>query len=99
MAAPRRWTAVRKAVAHGVDVVREATVVEITAADVVYEVGGEQRRAPADTVVVAGEVHAGAPLADALQARGVEVHVVGDAGEVGYIEGAIHSAWRVAGAL
>jgi hypothetical protein len=27
------------------------------------------------------------------------VQVVGDAHEVGYIEGAIHSAWRVARAL
>jgi 2,4-dienoyl-CoA reductase-like NADH-dependent reductase (Old Yellow Enzyme family) len=96
MAAPRRWTAVREAVAHGVDIVREAAVVEITASEVVYDVGDNRRRVAADTVVVAGEVRPGAPLADALRARGVEVHVVGDAGEVGYIEGAIHSAWRVA---
>ena len=75
---------------------REAAVVEITASEVVYDVGDNRRRVAADTVVVAGEVRPGAPLADALRARGVEVHVVGDAGEVGYIEGAIHSAWRVA---
>ena len=99
MAAPRRWTAVRRAAAHGVDVVREATVVEIASDEVVYEVGGERRQAPADTVVVAGDVRPGASLADAIEALGVEVHVVGDAAEVGYIEGAIHSAWRVARAL
>jgi 2,4-dienoyl-CoA reductase-like NADH-dependent reductase (Old Yellow Enzyme family)/thioredoxin reductase len=99
MAAPRRWTAIRTAVTHGVRVERGATVVAITAGDVEYEVGGERRRTPADAVVVASEVHAGAPLADDLRRRGIEVHVVGDAAEVGYIEGAIHSAWRVARSL
>ena len=96
MAAPRRWTAVRTAVAHAVDLVRDATVVEITDADVVYDVGGDRRRAAADVLIVAGEVRSGAPLADELRALGLSVHVVGDAAEVGYIEGAIHSAWRTA---
>jgi 2,4-dienoyl-CoA reductase-like NADH-dependent reductase (Old Yellow Enzyme family)/thioredoxin reductase len=96
MAAPRRWTAVRTAVAHGVDVVREATLVEIGEQTVVYERGGEQVEVGADSVVVAGEVRAGAPLADELRRLGLEVHVVGDADDVGYIEGAIRSAWRVA---
>ncbi|MGH9227253.1 MAG: FAD-dependent oxidoreductase [Acidimicrobiales bacterium] len=99
MAAPRRWASVRKAASHGVDIVREAKVVEITRRKVVYDAGGEHRRAVADSVVVAGEVRAGAPLAEALRERGVEVRVVGDAGEVGYIEGAIHSAWRVGRAI
>jgi len=99
MALPRRWTAVRRAADHGVEIVRQATVVEIGADAVVYEVGGERRSAPADAVVVASEVRAGAPLADDLRARGLEVHVVGDAADVGYIEGAIHTAWRVARSL
>jgi 2,4-dienoyl-CoA reductase-like NADH-dependent reductase (Old Yellow Enzyme family) len=99
MAAPRRWTAVRTAASHGVDIVREATVVEITADEVVYDTGDSRRRVSADAVVIAGEVRAGAPLADMLEALGVEVHVIGDAGEIGYIEGAIHSAWRVARAI
>jgi pyruvate/2-oxoglutarate dehydrogenase complex dihydrolipoamide dehydrogenase (E3) component len=99
MAAPRRWTAVRRAAADGVTLVRRAEVVEITPSDVVHRVDGEERRTSAGTVIVAGEVRAGAPLADELRAAGVEVHVVGDAAEVGYIEGAIHSAWRVARAL
>ena len=99
MAAPRRWTAVRKAASHGVDIVREATVVEIHPGEVVYDVGDDRRHVPANAVVAAGDVRAGAPLADALRDRGVEVHVVGDAGEVGYIEGAIHSAWRVGRAI
>jgi NADPH-dependent 2,4-dienoyl-CoA reductase/sulfur reductase-like enzyme len=96
MAAPRRWSAVREAVAHGVDVIREATLVEITERTVVYECGGEQIEVGVDSVVIAGEVHPGAPLADKLRDLGLEVHVVGDADDVGYIEGAIRSAWRVA---
>lgn len=97
MAAPRRWTAVRRADEHGVQIVRGARVVEIMAEDVVYEaVNGERARIPADDVVLAGEVRPSAPLADALRGLGVEVHVVGDAAEVGYIEGAVRSAWKVA---
>jgi 2,4-dienoyl-CoA reductase-like NADH-dependent reductase (Old Yellow Enzyme family) len=99
MAIPRRWTAVRKASEHGVVVHREAEVVEITPSAVHYRVGDELARVPADLVVVASYVEAGAPLADDLRARGPDVHLVGDAGEVGYIQGAIHSAWSVARSL
>lgn len=99
MASPRRWAGVRRAEQHGVDIVRNASVVEITADEVVYDAGSERVRVAADDVVIASEVQPGAPLAEALAARGVEVHVVGDAAEVGYIEGAIRSAWAVAPAL
>ena len=34
-----------------------------------------------------------------LRAAGLDVRVLGDAGDLGYIEGAIHSAWSVAAAL
>jgi hypothetical protein len=71
-------------------------VVAITTADVAYEVDGTERRVPADTVVIAGEVSAGADLATQLNDEGFEVHVVGDAAEVAYIDGAIHSAWHTA---
>ncbi len=99
MAAPRRWATVRSASAHGVDIVREATVVEITPDEVVYDTGDGRRKVPADAVVVAGEVRSGSSLADVIHALGIEVHTVGDAAEVGYIEGAIHTAWRVARTL
>ncbi|MFD7075011.1 FAD-dependent oxidoreductase [Nocardioides sp. NPDC059952] len=99
MAIPRRWTAVRQASEHGVTIHRDTEVVEITPTQVRYRLGEETSAVAADLVVVASHVESGAPLADDLQARGLEVHVVGDAGEVGYIQGAIHSAWRVARAL
>jgi hypothetical protein len=79
-----------------VDIVRGVTVVEITADEVVYEVAADRHRARVDAVVMADAVHATAPLADELDALGFEVHVIGDASHVGYIEGAIHTAWQVA---
>jgi NADPH-dependent 2,4-dienoyl-CoA reductase/sulfur reductase-like enzyme len=96
MASPRRWTAVRHAGEAAVSLVRGARLVEITPEEVVFEADAEVRRLPADSVVVAGEVHPGGALAEELRTAGFEVHVVGDAGEVGYLEGAIHSAWQVA---
>lgn len=99
MAMPRRWTAVRKATEHGVELVREAAVEEITATEVRYRTAAGVASAAADLVVVASEVEPGAPLAKELADRGVAVDVVGDAAEVGYIQGAIHSAWAVAGRL
>ena len=97
MAMPRRWAAVQRAEEHGVRTVRQASVEEITTSHVRYvDHEGQQHTAPADLIVVASEVGAHAPLAKELADRGIEVQVVGDAGEVGYIQGAIHSAWRVA---
>lgn len=97
MAMPRRWAAVQRAEEHGVRTVRQASVEEITTSHVRYvDHEGRRHTAPADLVVVASEVGAQAPLAKELADRGIEVQVVGDAGELGYIQGAIHSAWRVA---
>lgn len=100
MAVPRRWTAVRRAGEHGVAVLRSTVVEAITSSHVRYRsADGTATTVPADLVVVASNVGPGAPLEEALVARGFEVHTVGDAGEVGYIQGAIHSAWRVGRAL
>ncbi|MGK2929126.1 MAG: FAD-dependent oxidoreductase [Acidimicrobiales bacterium] len=99
MASPRRWTAVRRAEAHGVTLVRNAEVTEITPTEVAYRQDDVGFRIPAGTVIVASEVEPGGGLAVELRALGVEVHVVGDAADVGYIDGAIHSAWPVAASL
>ena len=97
MALPRRWGAVRRAGDHDVRTERRVTVEEITPTAVRFlDAEGGRHAVPADLVVVASEVGASAPLAKELADRGVPVQVVGDAGEVGYIQGAIHSAWRVA---
>lgn len=96
MAMPRRWTAVKHAGELGVQIHRHATVQRITPKTVEFTVGGETKTAPASMVVVASGVSAAAPLADELTRAGVDVRVVGDATSVDYIEGAMHSAWKVA---
>ncbi len=99
MAMPRRWTAVRRAASHGVVLARGAVLLEITDTEVVWENRGEQHRAPADDVIIASEVTPSTALADELADSGFDVHTVGDAGEIGYIHGAMHTAWVVAGRL
>lgn len=99
LAMPRRWTAVKDAAHHGVDIHRNVTVTRITKDSVEYTEGDEKRMARADMVVYTEGTTSAAPLADELRAAGVSVDVVGDAGEVNYIHGAIHSSWKVATAL
>ncbi|WP_416562199.1 FAD-dependent oxidoreductase [Nocardia testacea] len=99
MAMPRRWTAVRHAGEAGVRLHRGATVLRITGTHVEFRIGEQVSSAPADMVVVASDVSARAPLAEALVGTVPEIHVVGDAAKVDYIQGAIHSAWEVAAEL
>lgn len=97
MAMPRRWHAVRRATQHGVRAERQAVVEEITASSVRFrDAEGKQHTVPADLVVVASEVSSGAPLAEGLRALGMTVEIAGDAAEVGYIQGAVHTAWKIA---
>ncbi|MCK0439947.1 NAD(P)/FAD-dependent oxidoreductase [Gordonia alkaliphila] len=109
MALPRRWTAVRHAKEAGVTIHRNTRVTRITRDTVDFEMDVVDRRgtvtetktmsAPAAMVIMASGVSAAAPLADQLRPLVPEVHVVGDAGAVDYIQGAIHTAWPVASAL
>ena len=94
LAMPRRWTAVKDNLAHGVKIHRNVTVDRITEKTVEFTVNGEAFSAPADMVVYADGTTAAAPVADELRGAGYSVDVVGDAGAVNYIHGAIHSAWE-----
>jgi NADPH-dependent 2,4-dienoyl-CoA reductase/sulfur reductase-like enzyme len=89
MAHPRRARAIHEARSHGVTLVTGATLTAIGADTVTFTVGDETRTAPAAHVIFATGVHGDTRLADALRDRGLEVHVVGDAGEVGYIQNAV----------
>ncbi len=102
MAHPRRWRALHEARAHGGDFRTGARLAAITDTEVVAEVpdpeGGDGTRTEvrfaADAVLLAGGVVPDPSLADALRTvlgTDVPVHVVGDAGTVDYIEGAIRS--------
>jgi pyruvate/2-oxoglutarate dehydrogenase complex dihydrolipoamide dehydrogenase (E3) component len=94
MAMPRRWTASRRAQEHGVTVHRHAKATRITEDAVEFTEGEETRSVRADAVIYADGTTSAAPLAAELEAAGISVEVVGDAGQVGYIDGAIHSAWK-----
>lgn len=97
LAMPRRWTVVRHAREHGVDIKRNVTVTRITSSGVEWtDRKDRSHSADADMVIYADGTVAAAPLADELRNAGVEVEVIGDAGDMGYIHGAIHSAWKVA---
>ncbi|WP_295647600.1 FAD-dependent oxidoreductase [uncultured Dietzia sp.] len=97
LAMPRRWTAVRHAKHYGVDIKRNVKVTRITESSVEWtDAKGNAKSAPADMVIYADGTTAAAPLADSLRAAGIDCEVIGDAGDVGYIHGAIHSAWKVA---
>lgn len=97
LAMPRRWTAVKDSEAHGVKIHRNATITRITEKSVEWTEGGETFSAPAAMVVYADGTTSASPLADELRAAnlGIDVDVVGDAGAVNYIHGAIHSSWKV----
>ena len=92
MAMPRRWTAVADAGQAGITLVRSASDADIEAATLIADTVIDTRRPVAEQT-------AGNALAAALAARGVDVHVVGDASPVGYLEGAMHGAHAVASTL
>nr|WP_216653578.1 FAD-dependent oxidoreductase [Nocardioides sp. zg-DK7169] len=94
LAMPRRWTAVRNATEHGVEIHRNVSVTRITESGVEWTEGEQIHFAPADMVVHADGTTSAAPLADELREAGFSVDVVSDAGEVNYIHGAIHSSWK-----
>ena len=103
MAHPRRWRALHEARAHGVDFRTGAHLVAITPDEVVATVtGGDgvvtEERFAVDAVLLAGGVEPDPSLADAIRTAvgdTVGVHVVGDAGALGYIEGAIRTGHAV----
>lgn len=74
----------------GVTVVNGAACEEITAVGVVYTVKGERATAPADTVVMAGEVEPNLDLLRALEGKVPDLCAVGDCNGLGLIRRAIH---------
>ncbi|MFN8024911.1 MAG: FAD-dependent oxidoreductase [Acidimicrobiia bacterium] len=99
MAHPRRARALRDARDHHVQFVTSATVTAIEEKTVTYQVGDDTATAKADNVIIAAGVHGDTTLADALRAAGHEVHVVGDAETVGYIQNAIATGNAVGRAI
>jgi 2,4-dienoyl-CoA reductase (NADPH2) len=104
MAHPRRWKALADLRERGVNLVANARVQAIGAQTVHASVkegdAVRELEIPADAVVWLAGWTGDASLAEELRAAGLaRVEVVGDAGGVGYIEGAIHSAFHAALAI
>lgn len=99
MAHPRRARTLHEARAHGVTFVTGATLHSIGRDTVEYTVGEERHSVRAAQVIIASGVEPDTALAESLGAAGFTVHTVGDAGALGYIEGAVRSGYLIGRSL
>ncbi|QFU75693.1 effector protein [Halioglobus maricola] len=81
---------------HGVEIVNKADITEITADSVVFQHKNVQRTLPAKQVIIAMGAEGDNRLAAELTAIDAQLHQLGDCREIGYIDGAILDARRVA---
>ena len=89
----RRMRILAELAEHGVALVPGAADIAITRDAVTYsDAAGATQRVPADHVIVAKGASGDLALADALRSAGFNVHAIGDATGVGYIEGAMRGA-------
>lgn len=84
---------------HGCTLVRKASDIICERYGVRYTGREGECFAAADTIILALGAEGDQTLATQLQSAGLNVSVVGDAANVGYIDGAIHSARSVVGTL
>ena len=99
MAHPRRWRVLGDLRDHGVALVTGARDIEIGADSVTWSTDEGDANAAADTVVIAQLVDGDLAVAETFTEAGFEPIVIGDAGGVGYLEGAIHAGWHTAAAF
>ncbi|MFT5889208.1 MAG: 2,4-dienoyl-CoA reductase-like NADH-dependent reductase (Old Yellow Enzyme family) [Zhongshania sp.] len=92
----RRWRVLHQLKEHGVDLRRKATVREITADRVVFNQGESEDQVFADNVIIALGAEPDNELQQQFANLNVELHSIGDCAEIGYIEGAMHSARELA---
>jgi 2,4-dienoyl-CoA reductase-like NADH-dependent reductase (Old Yellow Enzyme family) len=94
---PRRWRILYELRERGVTMLTSVRVEEISENAVFYTMGDDVRHsAPADSVIIASGAIANHELAEELASVVPKVHVLGDCGGIGYIEGALMDAARVA---
>jgi len=100
MAIPRRWRTLHVLREHGAELLLGVSIARFAEGAVEIETReGQKRSLEADHVLLATGIVPDRRLADALAGCCPELHVVGDAGEVGYLEGAIWSGARLGLAL
>jgi len=99
LAHPRRWRVLEGLREGGSDLRKGCEIVAIEASAVRFREGGREQSVRADNVILASGLTANRSLAEALAGHSAEVVEVGDGTGVGYIEGAIHDAFRAASDL
>jgi 2,4-dienoyl-CoA reductase (NADPH2) len=93
----RRWRVLANLRALAVALLPQVRDIVIARTVLSYVNPQSQRRTlRADTVLILEGAAADPTLSDALSAEGLKVHVAGDCGGVGYLQGAMHSAARLA---
>jgi NADH dehydrogenase FAD-containing subunit len=85
--------------AHGVTLVTGAHVESIADAGVTYRCGGDAQVLASDSVILATGTRENRELAEGLAGLGAEIFLIGDCSGIGYIEGALLDAARVARAI
>ena len=89
----RRMRLMAELAEHGVGLHAGATTIAIGKDSVTFtDAAGQPQTVPAGNVIVAKGARGDLTLADSLRIAGFDVHAIGDAGGVGYIEGAMHGA-------
>ncbi len=97
LAIVRRWRVLDNLRNHEVPLKTGISVERIRDNGIDYrDANGERQQLPADSVVLAIGAEPDDTLATSLEAAGLNVQRIGDGGELGYIDGAIHSATAVA---
>ncbi|MBA1277553.1 FAD-dependent oxidoreductase [Stutzerimonas stutzeri] len=97
LAIVRRWRVLDNLRSHEVPLKTGITIERIRDSSVDYrDANGESQQLPADSVILAIGAEPDDTLADSLQNVGLKVLRIGDCGDLGYIDGAIHSATTVA---
>lgn len=96
----RRWRLMDTVRGLGVTLLPASQLIEITADRAIYRTKtGQVQSRRADSVIMALGAEPNGSLAESLKAVCGTVHCIGDANELGYIEGAVRSGNRVARAI
>jgi pyruvate/2-oxoglutarate dehydrogenase complex dihydrolipoamide dehydrogenase (E3) component len=102
MAHPRRWRVLHDLREAGVSLYPETRVLEIKDKTICFEPTSQDKPAQEiaiDGVVIATGLIANSETVEILREAGLPVVVIGDAGGVGYLDGAIEDGFKAAIAL
>lgn len=94
-----RWTYMEELKRRGVRMMTSSKAVEITGDAVIVECRGERQTLAAGAVVLATGYRPDRALAEVLNGKVAELHVIGDAERVGDAEAAIRQGYEIGGTL